>query len=44
VRATELDIRYLYSRLFDRPPDEAALAAYKPVIDERSLAREKAAV
>ena len=40
VRVSELDIRYLYSRLFDRQPDEAALAAYKPVVEANSLASE----
>lgn len=40
LRVTQLDLSYLYSRLFDRQPDEAALAAYKPSIDEQSLARE----
>ena len=44
MRVTELDLWYLYSRLFDRQPDEIALAAYKPIIEEQSLAREKAAV
>lgn len=43
VRVTELDLQYLYSRLFDRDPDETALAAYKPIIDEQSLARENLA-
>ena len=35
---TELDVKYLYNRLFDREPDEAALAAYAPVIEAKSLA------
>ena len=38
IMATELDVRYLYSRLFDRQPDEVALAAYAPVIEAKSLA------
>ena len=43
VRVSELDLRYLYSRLFDRQPDEAALAAYKPIIEAKTLASESLA-
>ena len=40
VAVTELDVWYLYSRLFDRPPDATALAANKPIIETKSLAGE----
>lgn len=40
VRVTDLDVWYLYSRLFDRPPDETALAGYRPDIEAKSLAGE----
>ena len=44
VRVTELDVWYLYSHLFDRPPDATALAAYKPVIEAKSLAGARTAL